>query len=59
MEVAIFSQEEQVPSNTETFAAELIAALAARGGQVDKRASLALSAYVAWQGPGRSFVLPV
>ena len=32
MKVAIFSQEEQVPSNTETFAAEWIAALAAKGG---------------------------
>ena len=59
MKVAIFSQEEQVPSNTEIFAAEWIAVLAAKGGQVDKRASLALSAYVARQGSGRSFVLPV
>ena len=31
MKVAIFSQEEQVPSNTETFAAEWIAVLAAKG----------------------------
>ena len=32
MKVAIFSQEEQVPSNTEIFAAEWIAVLAAKGG---------------------------
>ena len=32
MKVAIFSQEEQVPSNTETFAAEWIAVLADKGG---------------------------
>ena len=32
MRVTIFSQEEKVPSNAETFAAEWIAVLAAKGG---------------------------
>ena len=50
MTVTFFSQEEATSSKAKTLVTELIAAVAAKGGWVDKRASLGRSTSVAWQG---------
>ena len=56
MAVTFFSQEEETSSKAKTLVTELIAAVAAKGGWVDKRASLGRSTNVAWQGSQRGFV---
>ena len=56
MTLTFFSQEEEASSKARTLVAELIAAVADKGGWVDKRASLGRSTNVAWQGSQRGFV---
>ena len=56
MTVTFFSQEEETSSKAKTLVTELIAAVAAKGGWVDKRASLGRSTNAAWQGSQRGFV---
>ena len=50
-------EEEEAPSNAGTRAAELIAAVAAKGCWVDQRASLGRSTNAAWHGFQRGIVV--